>query len=254
MLSTTARRTRSVYCAFLLAGACTCASGQVVYTDAPDTPLTTIGTFIDLDLDGSTDLQLFADVACTADFQFCYNSVNVLSLEPAAINIIIDLGPPLLHADGAAAFTDGAEIIADFTYAPAAYLASNSGLGTAAQYGTMITPGTRSFGVIHWASDGPHLAYVRVRNNNGLLSGFELLDFAYQSEPYAPIIAGDTGQPVNPCPADFNNDGGVDGSDVESFYRTFASGDPSADVNVDGGVDGADVETFFVAWMAGGCG
>jgi fibronectin type 3 domain-containing protein len=56
-----------------------------------------------------------------------------------------------------------------------------------------------------------------------------------------------------PCPADFNQDGGVDGSDVNAFYAAWESGDASADVNYDGGVDGADVDAFFVAWEAGGC-
>jgi hypothetical protein len=55
------------------------------------------------------------------------------------------------------------------------------------------------------------------------------------------------------CPADFNNDGGVDGADVEAFFTAWEAGDSEADVNGDGGIDGADVETFFVAWEAGGC-
>ncbi|MBS0195994.1 MAG: hypothetical protein JSR77_04475 [Planctomycetes bacterium] len=57
-----------------------------------------------------------------------------------------------------------------------------------------------------------------------------------------------------PCPADFNQDGGIDGADVDAFFAAWESGDPSADVNQDGGVDGADVSVFFAAWEAGGCG
>ncbi len=56
-----------------------------------------------------------------------------------------------------------------------------------------------------------------------------------------------------PCPADFNQDGGIDGADVESFFIQWSAGDAPADVNGDGGVDGADVEYFFVRWSAGGC-
>jgi hypothetical protein len=56
-----------------------------------------------------------------------------------------------------------------------------------------------------------------------------------------------------PCPADFNQDGGVDGADVEDFFSAWESGEPAADVNVDGGIDGSDIEVFFVAWSAGGC-
>ncbi len=57
-----------------------------------------------------------------------------------------------------------------------------------------------------------------------------------------------------PCPADFNQDGGIDGGDVDAFFAAWESGDSSADVNQDGGVDGADVSAFFAAWEAGGCG
>ncbi len=56
-----------------------------------------------------------------------------------------------------------------------------------------------------------------------------------------------------PCPADFNQDGGVDGADVASFFVAWEASDNSADVNQDGGIDGGDVATFFVAWEAGGC-
>ncbi|MFZ4430759.1 MAG: GC-type dockerin domain-anchored protein [Phycisphaerales bacterium] len=55
------------------------------------------------------------------------------------------------------------------------------------------------------------------------------------------------------CPADFNQDGGVDGTDVEVFMLAWEGGAPEADVNLDGGIDGSDVEVFFVAWSAGGC-
>lgn len=55
------------------------------------------------------------------------------------------------------------------------------------------------------------------------------------------------------CPADFNQDGGVDGGDLESFFLAWEAADSSADVNQDGGIDGSDVETFFIAWEAGGC-
>jgi hypothetical protein len=57
-----------------------------------------------------------------------------------------------------------------------------------------------------------------------------------------------------PCFADFNNDGGVDGRDVEDFFLAWESGDLDGDVNQDGGTDGGDVERFFIDWEAGGCG
>ncbi len=58
-------------------------------------------------------------------------------------------------------------------------------------------------------------------------------------------------QPV--CPADFNADGGVDGTDIEAFFSDWIVSSTAADVNLDGGVDGSDVEFFFVRWSAGGC-
>jgi hypothetical protein len=56
-----------------------------------------------------------------------------------------------------------------------------------------------------------------------------------------------------PCPADFNNDGGVDGADVEAFITAWEAANPAADVNQDGGIDGADLPAFFVPWQNGGC-
>ncbi|MCX5691993.1 MAG: hypothetical protein NTV94_19725, partial [Planctomycetota bacterium] len=56
-----------------------------------------------------------------------------------------------------------------------------------------------------------------------------------------------------PCPADFNQDGGVDGQDINAFFEAWEQGDSAADVNFDGGVDGIDVSVFFDAWEAGGC-
>jgi hypothetical protein len=55
------------------------------------------------------------------------------------------------------------------------------------------------------------------------------------------------------CLSDFNEDGGVDGGDLEAFFSAWEAGQPDADVNGDGGVDGADVETFFCYWEHSGC-
>lgn len=59
--------------------------------------------------------------------------------------------------------------------------------------------------------------------------------------------------PPPPCPADYNQDGGVDGNDVEAFFIDWENAAPAADVNQDGGVDGGDVEAFFSVWERGGC-
>jgi hypothetical protein len=55
------------------------------------------------------------------------------------------------------------------------------------------------------------------------------------------------------CIADVNQDGGIDGTDVEVFFTAWEAGTPTGDVNRDGGVDGADLPVFFDAWEAGGC-
>ncbi len=56
---------------------------------------------------------------------------------------------------------------------------------------------------------------------------------------------------INTCLADVNNDGGVDGSDVETFFVAWQNAELLGDFNADGGVDGADVEAFFRAWESG---
>ncbi|MBS0195616.1 MAG: hypothetical protein JSR77_02555 [Planctomycetes bacterium] len=53
------------------------------------------------------------------------------------------------------------------------------------------------------------------------------------------------------CPADYNQDGGVDGADVGAFFPDWENSAACADVNLDGGIDGGDVEAFFAAWEAG---
>ena len=57
-----------------------------------------------------------------------------------------------------------------------------------------------------------------------------------------------------PCFADFNQDGGIDGADVDAFFDAWENGESGADVNEDGGIDGTDVSAFFDAWESGGCG
>lgn len=55
------------------------------------------------------------------------------------------------------------------------------------------------------------------------------------------------------CPADFNQDGGVDGSDIDAFFTAWEAGSCDADTNFDGGIDGSDIDPFFATWEAGGC-
>ncbi len=53
------------------------------------------------------------------------------------------------------------------------------------------------------------------------------------------------------CPTDWNADGGIDGGDVDAFFRSWEAG--SADLNLDGGTDGLDVGEFFARWADGTC-
>ena len=55
------------------------------------------------------------------------------------------------------------------------------------------------------------------------------------------------------CFADFDQSGGVDGSDVDAFFAAWVNGDAAADVDQSGGIDGADVDLFFIQWSNGGC-
>jgi len=63
----------------------------------------------------------------------------------------------------------------------------------------------------------------------------------------------DTGGNCPPCAADFNQDGGVTGNDVQAFFVEFEAGVTCGDVNLDGGVTGDDVVYFFGLFEAGGC-
>ncbi len=77
------------------------------------------------------------------------------------------------------------------------------------------------------------------------------------ADPESPIpitiAAADQMEVVVFCPADYNDDGGIDGTDVQEFFDAWEVAAPRSDVNGDGGIDGADVVTFFDAWENAGC-
>ncbi|NUQ52637.1 MAG: hypothetical protein HUU19_08060 [Phycisphaerales bacterium] len=56
---------------------------------------------------------------------------------------------------------------------------------------------------------------------------------------------------VNPCPADFNHDGFVNGNDYDEFAALFDIADPGADFNADGFVNGNDYDEFADHFDAG---
>jgi hypothetical protein len=92
--------------------------------------------------------------------------------------------------------------------------------------------------------DAPTAGRWHVRANSGSNLNIE-------SDFYTGISQ--CGSACSPCVADYNQDGGVDGSDLASFFPEWSLSAPCADVNQDGGVDGGDLETFFVAWQSGSC-
>jgi hypothetical protein len=53
------------------------------------------------------------------------------------------------------------------------------------------------------------------------------------------------------CIADFNQDGGVDGGDIDAFFAAWEAAEPNTDLNQDGGIDGGDIVVFFDRWEAG---
>lgn len=61
------------------------------------------------------------------------------------------------------------------------------------------------------------------------------------------------GENCPPCPADFDQNGGITGDDVAGFFSYYERGWPCADINLDGGIDPFDIAAFFASWEAGGC-
>ena len=105
------------------------------------------------------------------------------------------------------------------------------------------------------------MAWEAGENGEFEISGLDLVStqpglcaFSFAYIPFEGFGVGPScGWQASNCPADFNLDGGVDGSDIEAFFSAWEAGDTCADTNLDGGVDGGDIETFFTAWENGGC-
>lgn len=55
-----------------------------------------------------------------------------------------------------------------------------------------------------------------------------------------------------PCPADFDQSGGIDGSDLMAFFLMWEAGEMVADLDESGGIDYGDVTSFFASYE-GGC-
>lgn len=167
-----------------------------------------------------------------------YTAANALTLDEwhrivCVVNTALDASPShKLFIDGALAFSG---TIADFE-------------GRFPLYST--TEGD--------PNDGMHLFTEPTGNYTGVVfvNSIMLADRPFSDEEVGALSSPDADgiyPPAQGCAADFNNDGGVDGADVESFFLAWESAANNADVNQDGGIDGSDVEFFFTRWEAGGC-
>lgn len=56
----------------------------------------------------------------------------------------------------------------------------------------------------------------------------------------------------SPCTADYDDNGGIDGSDLGAFYADFEAGAVCADLDYDGGITGADLAVFWSFFEYGG--
>ncbi|MCX5691846.1 MAG: hypothetical protein NTV94_18975 [Planctomycetota bacterium] len=102
---------------------------------------------------------------------------------------------------------------------------------------------TRLFNSIDGSAAGPRSWF---EGREGFVAG------QADGRAYAvPFLLKGTVLPPPGCPSDINQDGGVDGSDIDSFFNFWESGAPEGDFNLDGGIDGSDVEAFFFAWESG---
>jgi len=93
--------------------------------------------------------------------------------------------------------------------------------------------------LLHEVSAGVTATYAGIAN------------FSYRGPSI--VVFAQAGSSCPTCAADFNQDGGVDGGDIEAFFGAWQAGDACGDTNLDGGVDGGDIESFFQVWQAGGC-
>jgi cytochrome c peroxidase len=120
---------------------------------------------------------------------------------------------------------------------------------------TITTRGTangQGHGTYHWplspniVSNGQVIFAQWFITDSGAAGGTSLSQVAR-----IPVFCGSSGCP-SVCPADVNNDGGVDGEDVSAFFDHWVTGSALGDFNQDGGTDGSDVGDFFRVWE-GGC-
>ncbi len=62
-----------------------------------------------------------------------------------------------------------------------------------------------------------------------------------------------SGCSVYGCPEDYDQDGGLTGGDIATFFDDFESGRPCADMDQDGGITCGDIVQFFAFFESGSC-
>ncbi len=95
---------------------------------------------------------------------------------------------------------------------------------------------------------GVHALRVEFFENNasaGLIVSMQSPTMGKQVIPAASLSR------LNPCGADFNNDGFLDFFDYDAFVEAFETGGPGTDFNGDGFVDFFDYDDFVLAYEAG---
>lgn len=217
-------------------------------------------------INGSTQWQLSLTDGTTGSTSVFNVNLNCLGFDDSFLSpTILDVAPgDIISATPTFNFSRAPASVFDAAYTSAfAFLV---GTQPGNSYSSpAITPLDFS-----WTPDGPiapdtYTVIVGAQNSKPTESYFQIGQptFASGASASATFSAftttfsttGQSGDLVSQtyCPADFNQDGGIDGADVEAFFDQWSIADPTADVDQSGGIDGADVEYYFVIWQNAGC-
>lgn len=158
---------------------------------------------------------------------------------------LLDLPAPAVSAAAQDASDDGSIIVGywiDFDYEPrGAIWTSDGAFDLRAYLQSLNTSGLEGWifrNAVGVSADGSTI--IGTGSHDGVDEGF--------------IVTGlPTGTTCPPCAADYDQDGGVTGSDIGAFIADFETGATCADVDLDGGVTGSDLAAFFTVFEAGGC-
>ena len=245
---------RSLACTLAVLCGVLNAHAGVVYHDIPDLALSAHpGYSLDLNGDGQPDLFFNAINNCTTPDPtvLCFRRWEAFAVGESAVvsnptytiglNAGDPIGPagPYLSPVGApSVLTEG-----DWYFDGSAW----SSFGLTGPWSD--TNASMFFGLKFKAADGTHYAWLRLVNDSAS-GNLVLTDFAYESSPDTPILAG-----AGLCPADFNGDGFLDIFDFSDFVTCF-EGDvcplgTSADFNADGFADIFDFSDFVEAFEKG---